>query len=154
MLWLESYETRVLRGERAPPLRGESLEGLPFERPARFALLGGYGIESCAQSEIWRRLFTQRFGAAAGVVLGTIRKGWSVEERALLRAIKPPSRQSATYCFFDETEEWERLLSPDPQGRAFAALVDGPTMELMMVGPPTEDAWELFESHAQKLLSF
>ena len=61
-----------------------------------------------------------------------------------LKQITPRSRWAQTVVIVDPEGLWQTLVHPEDDDHAFALIQNEERAELIMVGPPTEDAWERF----------
>jgi hypothetical protein len=66
---------------------------------------------------------------------------------ASMQELVPPSWLSAT-SFDSNAQIWLDLVKPDSEQRAFAVVTDGEWIKMLVVGPPTEEAWEEFSGLA------
>ena len=113
------YATRILGPCTVPTL--------PFE--GRAALIGCLTSSGFRELEVWRRLcdaelrLPYHVGSASFAELG---------------AITPPSRQESL-CRLEG--DWSSVL--DGAG-VFGLIGSGETAETLMLGSPTEEAWEAF----------
>jgi hypothetical protein len=69
-----------------------------------------------------------------------------------LEAVLPPSVFART-TVSEPVADWRNLIHPDRPERSFAVLENGSTIEMLVVGPPTEDVWEEFENRLKRLRS-
>lgn len=106
------------------------MAGLPFDAGDWQALVGCSGLEGLVGLGVWWRLMDQSGVRFATVVLGEV----SGSEAEL---VVPRSRH-ATVVVVDSLP-WASFLA----GRPMAWC---PQAHLLMLGPPTEDAWEEFEA--------
>ena len=120
MLWRASFQ---------PDIR--YLLPVPETRPQGILVIGIFSLRALAELEIWRRLSTEaEISFTEGFWL-------TPEEATQLPLLLAPSRLSTAYIGQDR-EEWLAALAPMPTDRAFAT-----TAATTIVGPCTEDAWEL-----------
>lgn len=129
MLWREPYRTRILRKVAFP-------SELEFA-----AVVGGFNLSSDVGRQVWGRLIQSDFGGDARFGEIVLRPYWTPEERAELEAITPPSRLFRTRLLEDPGSSWRKLVQPNSEEQAFALIQP---LGLLMVGPPTEEAWEEF----------
>ena len=120
MLWRTSFQ---------PDIR--YLLPMPDTRPPGALVIGIFSLRALAELEIWRRLATE---ADISFTEGFWLTGDEATQLPLLLA---PSRLSTAFVGQDR-EEWLAALEPMPVDRAFAT-----TAATTIVGPCTEDAWEL-----------
>jgi hypothetical protein len=145
MLWREAYSTRVLERAGCPPVEGASLTGEELRLAGPFVIVAGFDLRSMVEREVWRRLTTAVFGAHGWYLEGVVAHGWNAQTLERLRMVTPREMHGSTYSLVDPAWEWHRLVQPDHAHRAFAAVVALGEIRLLMVGPPTGEAWERFE---------
>jgi len=93
--------------------------------------VGGYGLLALPELEIWRRLFLADGLALPVRVL--IQSIWTATDLELATAMVAPSQASELRFLAGE-------IGPEiPRDRIFAWH---PATGTLMLGPPTEDAWE------------
>lgn len=144
MIWREPYATRIFEDLALPALGGESLAGEPYRFEWPHVLVAGFAPISLIEQGVWIRLFGERFPGAPWLATGVIAAEWSGADRVRLAESVPPSRHPSTYMLQDPAGAWAQRLEPDQAKRAFAAFVAGSEVRLLMLGPPTEEAWERF----------
>jgi hypothetical protein len=135
VIWRESYSTRVIECPVLPSLAGRNLSAHSWSLLPGGSLVGGFSPEALVQMEIWCRLIGDR---AVSVLL---RSAWRHADFAEIQSLVPKSRWNRT-VLGEPDIAWRELIAPDSEGRAFAAINTSPA--LLMVGPPTEEAWERF----------
>lgn len=123
-----AYVPRIVRGPLPEPPTGVSLEGSPFAPGGIW--IGGFAALALTEIEVWRRLIRSE-GHEAPVALFEV-------DPSTLRDALPPSRHASTFVL-DESAAWRELIAPDRPTRSFAVAPG-----LVMIGPPTEEAWEEF----------
>lgn len=143
MLWKPTYETRVLHDVALPRLEGRTLDGQDGAAPVEGAMTGAFGPFAGAELGIWRRLVEEAFPARK-VPTVLVRAEWTERERRTIATATAPSLHPWTLLANDPTGAWSAAIGPDRAERAFGAVVRGGTASLLMVGLPTEDAWDLF----------
>ena len=143
MLWKPTYETRVLRGVTLHRLEGRTLDGQDGAAPVEGAMLGAFGPFATAELGVWRRLIEEAYPAKR-VPTVLVRAVWSERERRTLAVATAPSLHPWTLLANDPSGAWSGAIGPDRAERAFGAVVRGGVAELVMVGLPTEDAWDEF----------
>lgn len=126
MLWRKSYETAVLGPCSVPQL--------PFE--GRAALIGCMESSGFRELEVWRRLCDAELRLPYYVGSASF---------AELEAVTPPSRQEALRRL---EGDWISLLEG---ASVFGLIGSGQAAETLMLGSPTEEAWEAFLGIAQQL---
>jgi len=142
MLWRESYATRVLEEPRIPALVGLNLSGETWDDDARIALAANFSLREMQQRDVWLRLFQAELEIP--YALGVVQTSWLDKELEQLRAAVPRSRWPEVFAFTDSESAWKSLIEPDSPARVFALLVEQGQTDFVMIGPPTEEAWERF----------
>lgn len=143
MLWKPAYETRVLRSVPLPRLVGRTLDSQDGAGPVEGVMLGAFGPFASAELGVWRRLLNDAFPARP-IPTVLVRALWSERERRTIATATPPKDQAWTLLANDPENAWSALVAPDRAERAFAAVVRDGMAELLMVGMPTEEAWDEF----------
>ncbi len=142
MLWRESYSTRVLESPRIPALIGSNLNGDSWDSNARIALAANFSLREMQQRDVWLRLFQAELEIPRA--LGVVLSEWSEKDLEQLRSATPRSRWPEVFAFTDSECAWKNLIEPDSPARVFALLVEQGQTNFVMIGPPTEEAWERF----------
>lgn len=145
MIWREAYETRVLEGGESPPVLGASLSGDDLRLHGPYVVVAGFELRSLTEREVWRRLIASAFGTPEWFVDGVVAHGWNAQTLEHFRMVTPKALHRTTFALVDPAWEWHRLVQPDRANRSFAAVIAQGQARLLMVGPPTEEAWERFE---------
>jgi hypothetical protein len=148
----EPYRPRVAFDVDLPALQATRLDGGNHGCQA-FVLVGTFDPLGYRELEIWRRLLEQEFGAHEAAVQAFFRRGWTPKDVALIESLVPASRHGRTLVATDEADAWRTIVTPDRAERSFAAAIQAGQATVLMVGPPTEEAWDLFRSHAKPILS-
>ena len=141
MLWREPYTTRTVEADW-PPLRLLNAKGEPLPVAPDFAVIGSFRARAMQQREVWRKLFEAELNLPFHLVLVGHEPGSS--EAKLWLGAMPPSVASSAAFLLEESHRWQELLAPEHEDQAFAALIKDGRADLVMVGPPTEEAWETF----------
>lgn len=144
MLWKTPYETRILRGVELPRLVGRTLDNQDGAAPVEGAMLGAFGPFAGAELGIWRKLLEEAFPARK-VPTVLVRAAWTERERRTLATATPPGLHPWTLLANDPDGAWAAAVGPDRAERAFGSVVRSGTAELLMVGLPTEEAWDHFQ---------
>lgn len=147
MLWKPTYETRILRDVALPRLVGRTLDTQDGAAPVSGAMLGAFGPFAAAELGIWRKLLEEAFPQRR-VPTVLVRAEWTDRERRTLALATAPSLHPWTLLANDPGGAWAAAVSPDRAERAFGAVVRGGVASLLMVGLPTEEAWDLFRDEA------
>ena len=143
MLWRECYHTAQAEEVPLPALMGTFLSGDPWLPLNDFILVGAFDLRGLGEIGIWERLLDD---AGVGTVTVLFHAEWPTQERSVLEASVPYSRHPQTLMADDPSGEWLDLISPDRHERAFAAIVRGHVARLLMVGAPTEEALDAFNT--------
>jgi hypothetical protein len=149
MLWKPTYETRVLTDVAFPRLVGLTLDSQDGAAPVEGAMLGAFGPFASAELGVWRRLLNEAFPERA-VPTVLVRTAWSERERRTIATATAPKEKAWTLLANDPQNAWSQLVAPDRAERAFAAVVRGGVAKLLMVGLPTEEAWDQFLAELNK----
>lgn len=141
MLWHPSYETIILRDVSLPLGEdGFSLDGSALEWPLLGIVLGSFSLSDRRDLGVWSRLVAQEFPDQAYRTV-FIQGEWSARARKDVAASIPTSQRGRTFTISDPLSVWAYVV---PSKRSFAAIVQGPVMPLVMIGPATEEAWDIF----------
>lgn len=143
MLWKPTYETRILADIPLVRLVGRTLDSQDGAAPVEGAMLGAFGPFASAELGVWRRLLHDAYPERA-VPTVLVRTAWSERERRTIATATPPKEQPWTLLANDPDNSWSQAVSPDRAERAFAAIVKDGQAKLLMVGLPTEEAWDQF----------
>lgn len=141
MLWRTPYQTPRAENVTLPGLSGRYVSGESWVALDDFVLVGAFDLRGLSEIGIWTRLLDE---AGIGVVVAFFDAEWSPQQRVVLEASIPYSQQGHTLMANDPRGEWLDLISPDKPERAFAAVVRGHAASVLMLGAPTEDAWDDF----------
>ena len=145
MLWKQSYRTRILRDLGCPDAGVTNLDGSPNSEE-RQVWIAGFGFDAIADQGVWWRLFQSEFPRDENVKKAFIfdKVLPSTAESAL--AMIPKSEGCQCLLVEDPLGAWKSLVTPDADSRGFAGILERDRIALMMIGPPTEDAWEEFSN--------
>ena len=104
----------------------------------------GFGFAAIADQGIWWKLFQSDFPGDS-----RIRRVFFVDEitpegEQLALSLVPRSEADQVRLIADMDHAWRNLIQPDNEQRGFAIMFDNGAIPIMMIGPPTEDAWEEF----------
>jgi hypothetical protein len=127
LLWRQTYITPVFKNVALP---------FCFDPDVSIVLVL-LTLESLPEADLWRRLIKAELPNAA---FQLILNGGPTASR--LQSVLPPSQRAAVAATPDI--EWQNIVEVDQTIRALALVVCGSTAKVVMVGPPTEDAWDLF----------
>lgn len=134
MLWRSHVEPVEVPGPIAlGPWSGAALDGSSWTMPADAILIGGAGMGSFRDREIWRRLLAADFPdlVPIEVVFGGA-EGW--------RDAVPRSRWGTFYLLKSDPPLHE------PRDEGWAMVVRGGLGQLAMIGSPNEEAWDRFKA--------
>ncbi len=138
MMWRQSQKAAVLKGFVMPDCLFLGLDGRAYDmKTARMATLG-WGPESLADQEVWRRLAVGDFGQG-GWIKSLVAPSFSPAQSQMVQEILPPSLHPSFAFCIDPTDELRKLLEPDLPSRAAAWC---PKAQLMIIGPSTEESWD------------
>ena len=125
--------------------RNRILYNLALPEPVPRVVLGCFHPEAlAAEIQIWSKLI----GSLDSELIYTILLvgPWTSRE---LEASLAPSVLKRLEVRPDSG--WTELIQPDKPDRSFALLSDGDRAQIAILGAPTEDSWELFESYLGKI---
>ena len=143
MLWRPTYETRILRAASLPPLTGFTLDHQDGSTPVEGPVIGAFAPLASAELGIWRRLLQEAFPERS-VPTVLIRPAWTERDRRTIADGTPPALHSITLLANDPGETWSNEIHPDRPERSFGLIMSAGIPKLLMVGLPTEDAWDEF----------
>jgi hypothetical protein len=126
MLWRTPYEPRIIPSAE-----------LPVEPGIGSVYVGAFDLRAVGEMGVWTRLFED---ADLDYRILLVQKQWSPQSRALAKKVFRPS-QGDLLIFSEQWEAWNLVVQPDRAERSFG--VNG---QLLVVGPPTEEVWDLFRS--------
>jgi hypothetical protein len=134
------HVTPVLRHLNLPTLEGASLSGQAPEA-LNGIWVGAFSLAALPEIGIWQRLLRSANVPFQVVYVGRI----SVKD---VQSATPASQWDRVLVAPGHLPAWQSVVPVDQPGRAFAWIQLDGIAELLMVGPPTEDAWETFERAA------
>ena len=146
MLWRPTYETRIRRGLALPRLEGRTLDGSETATPTHGAFIGAFDPRAGAELGIWRRLLEEA-GVSALTVF--VRTAWTPRESRALALATAPAQHPWTLLAEDPDGVWASVVESDRLERSFAAVVRAGVVDPLMVGLPTEEAWDEFREAAE-----
>jgi hypothetical protein len=145
MLWRQSYQTRIERDLCYPVAIVVSVDcSEPIK--GKQVWIGGFGFNGLNEQEVWSKLFQSDFHGDVRVHKVFIFESVGTSELESIRALVAPSEVNQCLLIEDPSRSWYSIINPDHPGRGFAAIIEGDKIPLLMVGPPTEDAWEEFSN--------
>jgi hypothetical protein len=140
MLWRPAYETRELSPVECPSVIARFLSGEEFSPPDQCVLLGAFDPKAQAELGVWRRLITEAIPSTPILTLFFLE---DLKMEPSLRAMTPKSTWSAV-ALSTPSNDWIELIQPDRPERSFAGVLQDGIFQVLMVGPPTEEAWDRF----------
>ena len=138
MMWRQSQKARIFEGFSMPDLVFCSLDGQSVNISECRMVTLGWGPESLADQEVWRRLAVGDFGEG-GWKKSLILPAFSKAKSQMVQEILPPSSHGDFAFCLDAGDELRSLLEPDLPSRAAAWC---PQKQLMIIGPSTEESWD------------
>lgn len=138
MMWRQSQKARILEGFSMPDLGFCGLDGQPVNISECRMVTLGWGPESLAEQEVWRRLAVGDFGLG-GWKKSLVLPAFSKAKSQMVQEILPPSAHGDFVFCLDSADELRNLLEPDLPSRA---AVWCPQKQLMIIGPSTEESWD------------
>ena len=125
-----------------PQITGNYLEGESFAPQGNYLILGGFDLRAQAEIGVWRRLVQQSASVISCVTIYFLDRS-DASGREALEAMTPLSQWSTT-AVAESTSHWLELIQPDRPERSFAGLIRDTTIDPLMIGMPTEEAWDRF----------
>jgi hypothetical protein len=147
MIWRESYTTRILVDPNVPVL--SSVGG--GEGPAIIA--ASFATHSIIEQGVWWRLFQSDFRSFSSRFLVFVQENDEKLDKEEIDAIVAVSDHEKIRYVEDLDQNLRRLCGTAEKTRGFAAIVTQNSVPLIMIGPPTEDAWEQFSNVLKDLLA-
>ena len=144
MLWRQSYKTRIDQDFVCPVVESVSIAPTDYSADDRQVWIGGFAFNGLNEQAVWSRLFQSDFPRGQRVHKVFIFESIGNTEIQEIHSLVAPSEAKKCLLIIDPKRGWESLVRPDHPGRGFAAIKEGEKISLLMVGPPTEDAWEEF----------
>lgn len=139
MLGRKGYSTYIDREFKFDgSCRAINVSGGLLDRASRPVVLVGTGINSLQNLEVWQRLLASEFGPSDRIAIVLL----DCEDRTEAALCVPRSRIDRLH--FGDSKDWPQ------QDREFAWI---PKKSLLMVGQPTEEAWEEFVAAARAALT-
>lgn len=138
MMWRQSQKARIFEGFSMPEFVFCGLDASPLNIGESRMVTLGWGPESLADQEVWRRLAVGDFGEE-GWKKSLILPAFSKAKSQMVQEILPPSSHGDFAFCLDAQDELRTLLEPDLPSRAAAWC---PQKRLMIIGPSTEESWD------------
>lgn len=143
MSWRAHYQTRILNDKDYPVCSITTLSGEPVPEGDQ-VWLGSLGFEAISEQGTWWRLFKNDFPEDPRVFRVFVFDSVDAASLDLAVNIVPPSEARRTLLVADPSRHWSRMLDIESGTTAFAAMICGSTIPVVMVGSATEDAWDTF----------
>ena len=134
MLWRQSYTTRILRDLPCPDEAPQGPE----------VWIGGFDFAAIADQGVWWKLFQSDFPGDLRIKRIFFVDEITSEGEQLAKSLVPRSEAEQVRLVVDTKHHWRDLVLPDNAERGFAIMFDNGAIPIVMIGPPTEDAWEEF----------
>lgn len=123
------------------PYKNRILFDVELPEPSPSVLVGCFHpLALVGETEIWRKLI-RSYDPALQVKTYLVGQ-WSLSE---LEGSLAPSVRAQLEVKPDNG--WSQLIKPDKPDRTFALVSQDLIANVVVIGTPTEDAWELFESY-------
>ena len=106
--------------------------------------IAGFGFSAVNDQNLWWKLFQSEFPDDLRIRRVFIFDVVEVEDIKSALSLVPPSEADRCFVIEDPNHVWADLVHPEKEHHSFAAIIENGIIPLMMVGPPTEDAWEEF----------
>lgn len=119
-----------------------SLDGSGQQLPE--VCIASFGFAAIGDQNLWWKLFQSDFPDDSRIRRFFIFEAAEVEDVNMVQSLVPPSESDRCFVIEDPSCVWANLVKPDKEHHAFAAIIENGMIPLMMIGPPTEDAWEEF----------
>ena len=148
MLWREPYSPRILRELACPVAQVVGLTGIPAQLSTE-VWIGGFGFLAATDQGVWWRLFQSDFRGDDRVRRVFIIEKVGTAELETALSLVPGSEADRCLMIEDPNHFWASMVEPDCAERGFAALISEGVVVLLVVGPPTESAWEEFSREWQ-----
>jgi len=142
VIWRNSYQALDLGSIQAPNVIGETLSGDAFELTSPTLLLGAFDFRGASELGVWSRLCqSESFGISTTFAYFLSRRSREIIQ--LAKDMTSPSLHSATVLVW-ESQLWHEIIQPDRPERSFGCLIKDGVAEPILVGTPTEEAWDYF----------
>ena len=122
------------------PTRYREDATLPYDGPDGI-VVGGLDLAVLRDLAIWRRLIQTSLPEAKLVTL-LIAKAWTPKVKRSAGAAFPPSEMTEISFVADPERQWSVATEGDP---LFVALVRNRKVPLLILGAPTDEAWDRLE---------
>jgi hypothetical protein len=122
-----------------------TLDGLTWLPDDSENLIGAFDLAAMSEIGTWTKLFQSARIDSKLMFVGGERGFARVKE---IESSFPPSRLADILMLDDSSGSWRELIQPDRIERSFALRLVRGFAEPLMIGAPTEEAWDLFQSLA------
>jgi hypothetical protein len=141
----QSYITAMRREVALPAIRAVTIAGSTWAPSGPENYIGAFGLAALAEIGIWSKLLH-----SAGLPSRVLMIDEEPKEGILmlLRTSFAPSRLQDVLLVKDPQRVWRGLIQPDTPERAFAMHVREGKADPLMLGLPTEEAWDMFRDLA------
>jgi len=149
MLWRAGYSTRELGPVDTPAVAGVTLEGVALPPELQGVFTAGFDLKAQAELGIWRRLLTEahpNLRVSALLFLGEPGPKTLAAARSLF-----PRSLWADVSIVETSEAWLDVAKPDRPERSIAGIVAQGVIDPLMIGIPTEEAWDRFKQRLASL---
>jgi hypothetical protein len=146
MVWKEPYVTKVLRDLSCPATMVMCLDGTRTTHDSQ-VWVGGFGFGSTADQGVWWRLVQADFPGDGRVYKAFVLASVGKAETESALSMVPQSESGRCLLVQDSNSLWAEMVCPLGDCRGFAAIIENSKVSLLMVGPPTEEAWEEFSAY-------
>jgi hypothetical protein len=147
MVWRKSYQTKLLADLPLPATKIHSINGFELRMDNVQIIVGGFGFNAIADQGVWWRLFQSDFANDDRILKGFIVESVDSFAQRESASLVPPSEHSRCVLIEDPIHAWQDLIKPDRENVGFAAVIVGSEIPILMIGPPTEEAWEDFSNY-------
>ena len=133
-----------------PATVGVTLLGIPWNLGGDGIVVGAFSLLAQAQLGVWMRLLDEA-GLPISVLLVAEELTDSLARDAELTF--PPSQRSRVVLVKDTGRRWSQTVDVPSLDLAFAAVIVKGVAQPLMIGSPTEEAWDRFMAAARSLVS-
>jgi len=128
---------------KTPLLEGTSLDGGLWTATGPVIIVGAFGLAAMSEIGVWTKLLDSAQFDSKFLLIAR------QSNSQLLKAIRTsfaPSRLADIVVAENNFDSWIQLIQPDRPERAFAAHIVNQVATTLMIGPPTEEGWDLFQA--------
>ena len=145
MLWHQQYSPLIMLDAVMPEVE--------LGMDGSFVILGSFGPMAVADQGVWWRLFKDAFPQSVDYYRFYFQQNWTPEDSEEVFALVPTSEHRSIRLIKDSEEKWRQLIKPDHSRRGFACIVNESRLPIIMIGPPTEEGWDLFRTTWESIRS-